>query len=267
VAHARVYLPLSRQDSLDRDVPQWITTTSDSQGRFAFRGLPERTSKYGWYSLFAIHPDAGWTINVSRKIIPRNQSAVYVLILSPPTELITGHVVNPEKEPIAGAKVEILSASYRNLPPGIPEMNTITNQNGRFLLRVPPETQVVLKGTEDSYAPGYRNAMAGAQSTIVLFPASYIIAKFIDEETQQPVEGIPVKIVHPYDHYDDPIIQKSDPNGEARIKVPSETEFILYSENPTPALTPPSKAQHPLRVKRAILARFRYAESLISLST
>lgn len=231
VPHARVYLPASAYD-YDFAPPEWLSTTTDARGRFVFRGVsPQRVG----YGAFAIHPEAGWTVDVATQDVAametqQPQRLTLTITLARPTEPLTGRVVNPEGDPIPGATVRISRVNSLFIPGDLP--STTTNKNGRFQLNIPPDSQVTLTVSEDSYATQSFEIEPGANPMIVLPRAGYITATFIDENSGEPAGNVPVEVVSADQETYGPILKEtSDASGKIRLKVPSETELLLYSED------------------------------------
>ncbi|MCL6624513.1 MAG: carboxypeptidase-like regulatory domain-containing protein, partial [Fimbriimonadales bacterium] len=226
VPHAQVYLPSSEYDS-EVAPTEWLSTTADARGRFVFQGVPHQRVAYG---AFAIHPEAGWTVNVATREPEQTQRTTLTITLARPTELLTGRVVNPEGDPIPGATVKISQVNSRFIPVDLP--STTTNNNGRFHLNIPPHSYITLTASEDSHATQSFDIEPGTSPFIILPRAAYLTATFVDENSGEPAGSIPVKVVSADQEMYRPIlVDTSDASGKIRLKVPSEAELLLYSED------------------------------------
>ncbi|MFI5454739.1 MAG: sigma-70 family RNA polymerase sigma factor [Isosphaerales bacterium] len=126
-----------------------------------------------------------------------------VMKLLPLTHQIEGSVVDREGKPIPGVEIEeenlnhptngavILSLSIQGTRPGTLLAGAVTDQAGRFVLRLPQETSVFLRGLHPRYM-GQMSAKAGAQNLepMILEPAGGIAGTATDAATGRPVAGV-----------------------------------------------------------------------------
>ncbi len=215
-------------------------TTTDPRGRFAFQGVPKLSVPPG-YIVFAAHPEAGWVVNVEVRNTNKPSSPTLIITLARPTERITGRVVNPAGEPVPGATVRITRTPFRYVPPSlfstINLFSTTTNENGRFHINVPSNASVTLTISKDSYATHNRmidTATRTDESLLFVLPyASYVTATFVDEDSGKPAEGVLAKVASPIEDapYYPNLQEKTDALGKVRLKVPSETEVLIFTDD------------------------------------
>ncbi len=169
------------------------TFTTDAQGRWECRLLPETMSDDDYLSIRLSHPDYASDIVKAQNPRPsirslREKTATLTMREGVPIE---GRVLGPDGEPVAGAKVALLwdkneaGEAYK----------TTTDAQGRY--RFPharPVAQAALIQAE-GFAPGLTEleARPGASLEARLEPARTIRGRVVDEKGR-PVPGATVRV-------------------------------------------------------------------------
>lgn len=182
------------------DGPGWGNVVgggrSDEDGTFRITGLPP-----GTWGLWARHETTWWTSGSRFSVVAGEYTSVpdLVLELLPPSHQITGTVVGPDDEPIAGATVKT----------GIPQerfilsVTTTTDEQGRFKLYLPElpggRLELDAKPPGDEYWTTSRDGIrSGARGVVLRLPRMREVELKVVDVKRRPVEvfGWQVRVDH-----------------------------------------------------------------------
>ncbi|MEM7351176.1 MAG: carboxypeptidase regulatory-like domain-containing protein, partial [Acidobacteriota bacterium] len=202
----------------DRAVPAAVRT--DGRGGFRWR-TTEKTLRLGF---------AADGYSTERQTVDTEaETAADLAIVLHPAGAIAGRVIDEERRPVAGARVELrpIRVQYRSWnTDNESNARTVTSVRGRFRFDELPRGELqAIRAYHEGYAPAAITAEPtagrGAAVEIVLERGALVFGEVVDESLQ-PVVGASVQLSH-------------EPEAdEARLEIP-QGEFLIAPETTTDA--------------------------------
>ena len=187
---------------------------SDSMGRFRFESVPVGDA---FYTLWAVSPDGHAAATLWEVMMEDHPISQRFLELEP-TQPITGTVVDPDDNPIAGARV--LPLARQRSEGGAPERTiatepVFTDGSGRFEVPYLAEGQWHCWARAEGFAPVWFGPVAtGADAGSVTLPhGNTITGTLVSQSTGETVSGVEVILVDGGDPMQPPKLSQRETTG------------------------------------------------------